>query len=193
MTQELRIGLLALAAILVLAALLGGRVLRDSWPAHLRIALRAAVGVLGVALVAWVLPGYLGSRAAAVQPPPPPAPRSAHAMPVDLVQLASTELGACALPSAPAVPDGAHASREQMNSASDAFKAYDAATLAYTNCVDAAIERIAAQHGGAAADADVRRLRAFGESAHNVAIDEERAVADKFNTQIRTYKSKPPN
>jgi hypothetical protein len=32
----------------------------------------------------------------------------------------------------------------------------------------------------------------FGDSAHNTAIDQEQALADKFNAQVRLYRSRHP-
>jgi hypothetical protein len=88
------------------------------------------------------------------------------------------------------MPDGARASREQMVEATSAFKAYDTATVAYTHCVDAAVERLAGQYAGVASAADIQNLKAFGISAHNTAVDQEQALADRLNEQVRIYKGK---
>ena len=187
MTLDYRVALLAAGVLLLLAALVGGRVLGTHVSAAVRTGVRLGAAVLGVALLAWILPSY---RAA---PPAGVAAAPAHrAMPVDLVRLASSQLAACSLPSAPSLPDGDSASPQQMTSAHQAFEAYDAATTAYTQCVDAAIDRVAKQQGSAASAADVQGLRAFGMTAHNTAIEQEQAVADHFNGQIRAYKAKHP-
>ena len=68
---------------------------------------------------------------------------------------------------------------------------FDAATNSYTHCVDATIERIASQHPGASHD-DLHSLKEFGTVAHNTAIDQETAVADQLNAQVRSYKAKHP-
>ena len=70
--------------------------------------------------------------------------------------------------------------------------AYDAATNAYVKCVDAAVEHIAQQSSGTAAPSDLQALKVFGVRAHNTAIDQEQAVVDQFNGQVRTYKAKHP-
>jgi hypothetical protein len=190
MAIDPRVGLLGLGALLVVLALLGGRLLGDSVPSRLRFALQAGIGVLAIALIAWVLLGYLGVRGSSA--PADAAARATRPLPVDLVQVAGSELSACALPSPPALPDGASASREQMGSARQAFEAYDAATNAYTKCIDATVTRVAAQQGRGAPREELERLQAFGTTAHNTAINQEQGVADQLNTQIRAYKAKQP-
>ena len=74
------------------------------------------------------------------------------------------------------MPDGARASREQMLEATNAFKAYDAATVAYTHCVDAAVDQLSGQYAGVASAADIQNLKVFGTSAHNTAVDQEQAA-----------------
>ena len=191
MSADYRVALLAAGVVLLLAALLAGRLLPGALPARLRLVLRAGLGVGGLALLAWVLPSYLAKTA-----PPAPTPAVAvaaePAATVDLMHSASAELSACAVPAPPAVPDAAHATLAQMTEARAAFQAYDAATNAYAKCVDAAVERVVAQQGGGASAADLERLRTFATSAHNVAIAQEQAVADQFNTQVRAYKAKHP-
>lgn len=191
MHLEPRIGLLVLGVVLVLFAILGGWVLRGA-PAALRSTLRVVVGILGVALVAWFLAPYAGGQWAGLRTPPPAAAPPHPARPADLVRLASSELSACALPSAPGLPDSVTATRAQMAAARQGFEAYDAATNAYVKCVDSAIDRVAAQHAGSASQDDLARLKVFGGTAHNTAIDEEQAVANQFNAQIRAYKAKHP-
>jgi len=190
MHLEPRVGLLVLGVVLVLFALLGGWILRGS-PAGLRSALRIGLGILGIVLVGGFLAPYAGLERTALQSPPAAPPRH-PAMPADLVRLASTEMSACSLPSAPALPDAATATGAQMAAAHQAFEAYDAATNGYVKCVDAAIDRVAAQHAGSASQDDLDRLKVFGGTAHNTAIDEEQAVANQFNTQIRAYKARHP-
>jgi hypothetical protein len=60
------------------------------------------------------------------------------------------------------------------------------------HCVDSAIDRIAKQFANVASQDDQKSLQSFGERAHDTAIDQEQAVADQLNSQIRTYKAKHP-
>jgi len=158
------------------------------WP---RMALGVAILVAGGLLIAWgVTSHYKAPQPASVAAAAPPASQPAD--PVDLVQIATSELQACPESTAPQVPDGAKASLAQMTAAHAAFQAYDTATNNYTRCVDAAVGRIAAQYKDTASAADIASLQAFGTKAHDTAIDQEQAVADQFNTQIRAFKARHP-
>jgi len=205
MPSGLQIGLLILGAMLLIATLppVLSKVAGGGVAPFARQLLRAALGIAGATLIVWSLASYSGSASRAGEsgaPTPvsaasaPPAPTSAAAgaasAPVDLIGKASEALDDCALATAPAVPDGASASLSQMTAAQGAFKAYDAATVRYVACVDAAVDRISAQFAGLATAADLQRLRTFGNSAHNSAIDKEQALADQLNAQVRAYNAR---
>ena len=144
----------------------------------------------GAALIALAVVFSLHSR---------PAPKSVStdaptptSAPVDLVDAASIALQDCARAVPPSVPDGTHATRAEMTAARSAFQAYDTATNTYIHCVDTAIERIANQYATVASPSELKSLKAFGRGAHDTAIDQEQAVADQFNTQIRAYRARHP-
>jgi hypothetical protein len=189
MPNELRIALLAAGIIAIVAALLLGRF---RTPAVVRV----VVALAGVGLLLWAATPWL------IRPEPPPVPPPAPAAPpvastaaappatVDLAQSINAAIRACPATTEPPMPDGARASREQMVEATSAFKAYDTATVAYTHCVDAAVERLAGQYAGAASAVDIQNLKAFGISAHNTAVDQEQALADRLNEQVRIFKGK---
>jgi len=188
MPNELRIALLAAGIIAIVAALLLGRF---RTPAVVRV----VVALAGVGLLLWAATPWL------IRPEPPPVPPPAPSAPpvassaaapatVDLTQSINAAILACPPTTEPAMPDGARASREQMVEATSAFKAYDTATVAYTHCVDGAVERLAGQYAGVASAADIQNLKAFGISAHNTAVDQEQALADRLNEQLRIYKGK---
>lgn len=197
MPAEYRIALLVLGALLVVIAVFGAR-LFGRIPSTLAGTLRALIGVAGAALLAWILVPQLTSpappaspAAAAVAPAAPPTAAPAAPVPGNLVRLAALAVQDCPVASAPPVPDGATATRNQMLAARTAFQAYDAAINTYIKCVDAAIE--ATRHSaGSAPDADLQALKAFGNSAHNTAIDQEQADADQLNVQVRAFKAKHP-
>jgi hypothetical protein len=182
------IGALALGALLVLTALLAPR-LRDGARSRRSATWSVAAALAGAVLLGWGLLSSLGSRSPS-QPAPPvtstPAPS-----PVDLVDAASAALQACPRPTAPTVPDGTTASREEMAAATAAFKSFDTATNSYVHCVDVTVQRIAGQHPDASLD-DLHSLKEFGTAAHNTAIDQETAVADQLNVEVRSYKAKHP-
>jgi hypothetical protein len=192
MPLDLRIGALVLAVLLLLAALLGARIFGSALRTRGGIYFRIAAAVAGAALIVWAVASYSGSQR---QPPPAVAATSALPLPpsaVDLVGAASSAVAACPLATAPSVPDGATASLKDMTTARTAFQAFDAATNSYLHCVDSAIDRIAKQFAAGASQDDLHSLQAFGARAHDTAIDQEQAVADQFNSQIRTYKAKHP-
>jgi hypothetical protein len=153
---------------------------------------RAAVAVGGIALMLWAMVSYLSARtqpvAASAVARAPPVTVSAR----DLVGTAATALEACPVPSAPPVPDSAHASLNEMKTAHAAFEAYDAATNAYTQCVDTTIARTTKQFAAVASESDLQALSLFGARAHNAAIDQEKTVVDQFNVQLRAYMAKHP-
>jgi len=188
MPNELRIALLAAGIIAVVAALLLGRF---RTPAVVRL----VVALAGAGLLLWAAtPWLIRPEPPPVPPPAPPAPPVASTVaappPVDLAQSINAAILACPPTTEPPMPDGARASREQMVEATSAFKAYDTATAAYTHCVDAAVDRLAGQYAGAASAADIQNLKAFGISAHNTAVDQEQALADRLNEQVRIFKGK---
>lgn len=184
----LRIGALAVGAALLLFALLAPRLLGASLRNRGGSWARAALAVVGAALLAWGSLSLLRSRPAAQAAIA--APSTPTLTPVDLVDVASVALQSCPRATPPAVPDGASASGETMAAARSAFQAYDSATNSYLKCVDTTIDGIARQYANIALQDDLHALREFGLSAHNTAIDQERAIADQFNAQIRTYKAK---
>ena len=190
--ELLRIGMLAAGAILVLVAPLSGRLASDPAAARVRRVLQSGVAVAGLALMAWAALPYLGRHASPHAAASTAAAPAAPSLQIDAVGLASSQLASCPLATAPQVPDGATASVEQMNAARTAFQRYDAATNTYVNCVDSAVARLAAELNKGVSPAELERLEAFGRSAHNTAIDQEQAVADRLNVQIRAFKARHP-
>jgi hypothetical protein len=161
-------------------------------PRLLALAIAAALLLIAAAF-APRLTSYLGSRspsqpASAAASAPEPAP-----VPVDLVDAASAALQDCPRATAPAVPDGASASRTEMAAARTAFQSFDAATNSYVRCVDTTIESIGKQYGAVASQDQLRSLKAFGVGAHDTAIDQEQAIADRLNTEVRAYNAKHPH
>jgi hypothetical protein len=180
---EFTMAALVLGAVLLLAAILGGILLPNVIRTALGRVARTAIAVVGVALMVWALVSHLPAGTQPAAGPAPLATLSAR----DLVRTASAALEACPIPTAPAVPDGATVSRDQMEAARAAFAAYDAATRTYTQCVDSAVARVAKQFADVASESDVQALNLFGAEAHNVAIDKEKENVDQFNSQLRAY------
>ena len=188
-SPDLRVGALALGALLVLAAVLAPRLRGAATGGRAAAWRRVALAVAGAALLGWGVIGSLGSRSPS---PVAPAPTAKPAPAPDLVEAASVALQACPRATAPGVPDGTTASRDEMAAATAAFKSFDTATNSYIQCVDAAIDHIAGQYAAVASQDDLHSLKEFGIVAHNTAIDQEKAAVDQFNAQIRAYKAKHP-
>jgi hypothetical protein len=195
MSSELTVFLLLAAAVLLAAAMLGGRIFSGSWVRSLPGTMaRILVGGAGAVLGVWVLWSlYVAtyptsqeapSQVAAVAPATPPRG--------DPVPTAITALQDCVVASPPPVPpDGKKASEEEMLAARTAFQQYDAATNSYVKCVDLTIAHITQQFP-TASPTDLRTLRTLGDGAHNTAIDQEQALADQLNAQVRAFKATHP-
>jgi hypothetical protein len=192
MPSDFRIALLVLGAVLLLAALFGDRVLPRPLGPSARTAARAALGVVGAALIGWIVTLLWSTHPIASAAAPVAATADPDERHFDLIGPASTALGDCPVPAAPAVPDGATATLKQMTEARAAFSAYDAATNNYTQCVDEMVTRVTRQAPAGTSKADLKALSAFAASAHNTAVDQEQAFADHFNTQVRAYNAKHP-
>jgi hypothetical protein len=189
MAFDLHTAALIVGGLAVLVALLGGALLRAG-------AVRGVVAIAGVALLAWGALPWLAPHAQPAAPlavvtPAAPAPSTPAALPGAAGRAAAAAIEDCSAPSPPAVPDAAKASHAEMVAAHTAFQAYDAATKTFTGCVDAAVDRISQQFAQAGAD-ELHTVKVLGIGAHNQAIDQEQALADQFNTQVRAYKAKHP-
>ena len=103
--------------------------------------------------------------------------------------------GDCSAPEAPALPDGATSTMEQMLEGQKAVKAFQAANLEYMGCLeadftaaDAVVNSDASEEEKAAAKAKYDK----DVEAYNAAVSKEEEVAGQFNTEIREYKAANP-
>jgi len=130
-----------------------------------------------------VAPPVPASNASAAEGTSPPAQP-------DQVLLATSAFLDCLLPAEPTdIPDGANASFDQMRSARTSVMAYDAATNAYLNCVDSIGRDLTHQNHVVTSPSNYETLKSIAVRLHNVAVDRDRAVADRLNRQIRIYKA----
>ena len=172
-------GLLLLVALL--GAAVGGQRMRTVNATRVRI-LIALVGVLLLAAPFVYRASHVtGAPAQSVAVPPPPA------KPDNPLLVATAAIEKCPLGIAPTIPNAATATREQMLAARKDFQAYDEVTKGYAKCVDDAIEQVGKQFPDASAT-----LQEFATTAHNTAINQEQAVADELNAQLRAYKAAHP-
>jgi hypothetical protein len=173
---------LVIGCLLLLAALLGAAVggerMRTVNATRVRI-LIALVGVVLVAAPFLYRAGHAGGTPAQSVTAPP--------KPTNPLQAATAAIEKCPLGVAPVIPAAATATREQMLAARKEFQAYDEVTKAYAGCVDRAVEEVGKQFP----DASVV-LQEFAITAHNTAINQEQAVADELNAQLRAYMAAHP-
>jgi hypothetical protein len=188
MPTDLRIGLLVIGALLLLGSLLSVALRR------LPRTLRLLAGIGGIGLLAWaLLPQLLALRAAmqsstAGAGSDRTATGAAAVIRPDLTFIAASAITDCHLPPEPAAPpDGTSATRDQMLAAQRVMKAYDAATTAFTVCVDAATRAVMTRYQNVAPAAELRAVSEFGTKMHNSAVDRDQVLADRFNRQLRTF------
>ena len=83
-----------------------------------------------------------------------------------------------------AIPDGAHASRDEMSAARDNLSEYSAQVAAYATCLDAA-----QAHAGQAARAEARRVRSEYLGLGSTALLRLASVVSCFNRQVQAFQS----
>lgn len=106
----------------------------------------------------------------------------------DLIVMAGTELDDCTAPKRPSdPPDGASATHAQMAASDAQAQAFNTATNAYLACLDQAASSFSHQYGAVLNANGLREVEAIRNRIHNKAVDVDRAVADKFNQQLRIY------
>lgn len=97
----------------------------------------------------------------------------------------------CSAPDVPTLPDGASATMEQMLEGQKAVKTFQAANLAYMQCLEPALSaaEMSAKEGAEGAEEAYRSI----EERYNAAVSLEEEVAGQFNTEIREYKAANPS
>jgi len=101
-----------------------------------------------------------------------------------LCLLAAARAGAadCRLPPEPAIPDGAHASDDEMVRAHDAVATWVADGNAYVVC-------LTQLRDAADPNTPVEQVAEWTRQ-HNAAVDRMNDVADRFNAQLRLWKAR---
>jgi hypothetical protein len=102
---------------------------------------------------------------------------------------AGSAQAACIYPRAPdRLPDGSTATYEEMAAAQKAVKQFNDDINAYNACLD--LEMVTLEKSGAYDENRLTELRAMQAKKNNAAVDEVQAVADRFNEQLRIFKSR---
>ena len=107
-------------------------------------------------------------------------PITALTLSLSLVAAAAT--AECSRDAAPAIPDGAVATLEEMKAAQGAVKAYMASGNAYLACLE--------EEGQAAGAEEAVEAKAARIASHNAAVDEQTDVATRFNAALQAFKAK---
>ncbi len=92
------------------------------------------------------------------------------------------------------VPNGANATKDEMVAAQHAVKDYNAAVKDYIECISKEMDAKVAMGGDKLTDADRQKISSAYTAMQNAAVDRVQKVADKFNVELRAWKSKnaPP-
>jgi len=97
----------------------------------------------------------------------------------------------CTNPTAPKnIPRGDKATFEEMVAAQKAIKEYDAAINAYNACLQAESDAEVAQLEQKEGDAKKKKLTDALNKKQDAALDADKALAARFNEQLRIFKAK---
>ena len=104
---------------------------------------------------------------------------------------AAPALADCPYPAAPtSIPDGRTATLEEMVAGQKAVKAYDLAVKNYVSCIDAELDAAIVKAGDSLKPQQKKDMQNVEAQKHNAAIDQEQAIADRFNEQVKAYKAR---
>lgn len=96
----------------------------------------------------------------------------------------------CTYPPAPSkIPDGASATLEDMLAGQKAVKEYQKSMDDYVACIDKELADKLAKGDQLKPEqkADMQKVET---QKHNAAIDQEQAIADRFNEQVKVFKAR---
>jgi|ERR1700683_4109640 hypothetical protein len=98
---------------------------------------------------------------------------------------------ACSYPKSPEkIPDGATATLAEMVAAQKAVKAFDEQINAYTACIKLEEDAQLSKGGDKLTAEQKKSIEQQQALKNNAAVDEDQAVADRLNEQIRIFKAK---
>lgn len=97
----------------------------------------------------------------------------------------------CPYPTAPAnLPDGRTATMEEMVAGQKAVKEYDTAIKSYVDCIDKELDDSIAKAGDKLKPQQKSDMQKVEAQKHNAAIDQLQSVADRFNEQVKVFKTR---
>jgi hypothetical protein len=100
----------------------------------------------------------------------------------------------CTQPEAPAMPEGATATMEDMIAGQTAVKTFQAANIEYMNCLEEAFTAAEAEakEGSDEEKAAATEVYQKAVNEYNAAVSKEEEVAGSFNASIREFKAANP-
>ncbi len=104
---------------------------------------------------------------------------------------AGTAYADCPYPPAPTnLPDGRTATLDDMLAGQKTVKEYQKAIDDYVACIDKELDAQIAKGGDSLKPQQKADLQHVEAQKHNAAIDQEQAVADRFNEQVKVFKAR---
>ena len=97
----------------------------------------------------------------------------------------------CPYPAAPdKLPDGYSATLEEMVAGQKAVRAYDKAINDYVACIDRELDEAIKKGGDQLKPQQKTDMQHVEAQKHNAAIDQLQNVADRFNEQVKVFKTR---
>ncbi len=107
------------------------------------------------------------------------------------VVLAPAAYADCAYPPAPTeIPDGNTATLNEMITAMKVIKSYNEQITAYLSCIELERDTRVASAGATLTKQQKDEMLIIEIQKHNAAVDQLKAVANRFNTQVRIFKAR---
>ncbi len=98
--------------------------------------------------------------------------------------LSGNAFAECTAPSAPIIPDGNVASKDELIAAQGAYKAFEKTFYDFRDCLNAKEQAISPEA------ADIEEQKAAITAADNAAFEELNRVAAEFNTAVKAFKAR---
>jgi hypothetical protein len=108
-----------------------------------------------------------------------------------LMLLAGAANAECIYPKAPGnIPDGAHATQDEMVAGMKAVKEYNNQVTAYLSCLEQEMNARLEAAGPDAPAEQIEQIKAIHTKRHNAAVEELEQNANRFNDQVKAFKNR---
>jgi hypothetical protein len=107
------------------------------------------------------------------------------------VLAAGTAYADCPYPATPdKLPDGATATLDEMLAGQKLVNAYNKAVNDYVACIDKELDDNIAKQGDKLKPQQKTEMQRVEAQKHNAAIDQLQSIADRFNEQVKVFKTR---